>query len=189
MLFFVPPSEILLPALEDYRRESGSDCDGSAGLGEFSDLSDWLARVRLLSSGEAERRGWFRTEVFVALESPGVCSLMARADRDPALLAGMKPAGIGNVRLSRDPIIEERAGHIGYHVRPSARGRGIGTAILSHAVALCRERGIGSPVLAAELGNTASLKTAARCGFGEPVRRKCEDGSEILLLRFQGKAD
>lgn len=189
MLFFVPPSEILLPALEDYRLESGSDCDGSAGLGEFSDLSDWLGRVRLLSSGEAERRGWFRTEVFVALESPGVCSLMARAERDPALLAGMKPVGIGNVRLSRDPIIEERAGHIGYHVRPSARGRGIGTAVLSHAVAHCRERGIENPVLAADPGNTASLKTAARCGFGDPVRRKCEDGSEILLLRFPGKKD
>ena len=55
MLFFVPPSEILLPALEDYRRESGSDCDGSAGLGGFSDLSDWLAEYG--SSPPAKRNG------------------------------------------------------------------------------------------------------------------------------------
>ena len=53
MLVFLPPSEEYLPALAAYRRicrEAGDDMDGSAGLGSFTALSDWLNRVRLLES-------------------------------------------------------------------------------------------------------------------------------------------
>ena len=188
MLVYLPPTEDMLPALADYRMECGEDCDGTAGLGSFPDPASWLERVRLLASPEAERKGWFRTEVFLAFEMPEVCSLGAKTARESGsgLLPGMRLVGIGNVRLSHDPVIEERAGHIGYHVRPSARGRGIGTAVLSHAVALCRERGFETPVLSVEPDNLSSLRTALRCGFCSPEKQILGDGSRILLLKYGG---
>ena len=195
MLVFLPPSEELLPALERYRRdcltESGiSDpdaLDGTAGLGNFRNLADWLSRVRLLASPATNQRGWFRTEVFLAVRIAEGCSLAARRSEDSATLPDL--VGMGNVRFPGDSPEDERAvllcGHIGYHVRPSERRKGYGSAILSHAAELCRKGGIPNPAVCVNPDNLPSLRTALACGFVREARESLPNGEEILRLRLR----
>ncbi|WP_091557637.1 GNAT family N-acetyltransferase [Arthrobacter sp. ok362] len=55
-------------------------------------------------------------------------------------------------------------GHIGYGIRPSARGRGLATQALREMIALGRDRGPGRVLLVCFAGNHASVKTIERCG-------------------------
>ena len=183
MLVFLPPSEELLPALSAYRRvclASGDELDGSAGLGNFPSLSDWLARVRLLNTPDAERRGWFRTTVFLAIRTPGECSLAAKEAASPDFLPFV--AGIGSVRFPTGGE-ELTAGHIGYHVRPDARRRGYGSAVLDHAVSLCRQNGVRDPAVCVLADNLPSLRTALSCGFVREADGILPTGEPFVRLR------
>jgi predicted acetyltransferase len=72
------------------------------------------------------------------------------------------------------------AGHIGYGIRPSARGRGLGSWALSQILDEARAVGLERALLVCAVDNLASAKTIERCGgvlegiadskFG-PVRR------------------
>lgn len=185
MLVFLPPSEEYLPALAEYRRicrEAGDGMDGAAGLGNFSSLSDWLGRVRFLDTPAVERRGWFRTTVFLAVQTPGECSLAAKSAHSPDFLPTV--AGIGSVRFPSGGE-ESTAGHIGYHVRPDLRRRGFGSAILNHAASLCRENGVAAPVVCVLADNLPSLRTALSCGFvrdGEGVLPTGEPFVRLILF-------
>ena len=55
-------------------------------------------------------------------------------------------------------------GHIGYGVRPSARGRGAATAALAAMLPLCRERGIDPALVTCDVDNEASRRTIERNG-------------------------
>ena len=192
MLIYLPPSEKLLPALEAYRAECAADGetpDGAAGICNFPDLRDWLRRALLLVSPEAEKRGWIRTEIYFAAEMPEGCSLAARARSEGTFLP--QPVGTFNVRIpgevpedGPDPL--RHAGHIGYHVRPSLRGKGYGKALLTHATGLCRSRGIVRPFLCVEERNIPSLRTAADCGYVPEEKETLPDGTVMIRLRFFG---
>lgn len=58
----------------------------------------------------------------------------------------------------------ERNGHIGYGIRPSARGRGLGTWALGRMVEEARSLGMDGVVLVCEAGNLPSAKTIERQG-------------------------
>lgn len=71
-------------------------------------------------------------------------------------------------------------GHIGYGIRPSARGRGFATWALRRILEEARSQGMGQIWVVCALDNVASMKTIERCGgvFAEikeskmgPVRR------------------
>lgn len=189
MLIFLSPSEELLPALRAYREEclkAGDSLDGAAGLGNFPDLSDWLARIRLLASPSAYQRGWFRTEVFFAVRMVEGCSLAARRAADPDALPDL--VGMGNVRFPGDSA-KDRAdlllsGHIGYHVRPSERGMGYGSAILTHAADVCRKGGVPEPAVCVSPDNLPSLRTARSAGFLPEAEETLANGETILRLRL-----
>jgi len=55
-------------------------------------------------------------------------------------------------------------GHIGYGVRPSARGRGAATYALSAILSLCRERGIDPALVTCDVDNAASRRTIEHNG-------------------------
>ncbi|MFC8043671.1 GNAT family N-acetyltransferase [Nocardia sp. NPDC057353] len=57
-----------------------------------------------------------------------------------------------------------RAGHIGYGVRPSARGRGVASWALARMLTVARERGMGRVLLVCADGNAASARTIERAG-------------------------
>ena len=54
--------------------------------------------------------------------------------------------------------------HIGYAVRPSARGRGVATAALGLVLEECRNRGIDPVLVTCHDGNTASARTIEHQG-------------------------
>jgi predicted acetyltransferase len=57
-----------------------------------------------------------------------------------------------------------RVGHIGYGVRPSARGRGLATWALGQVLRHAREAGLERVFLVCLDDNDASIKTIERCG-------------------------
>ncbi|WP_410614500.1 GNAT family N-acetyltransferase [Amycolatopsis sp. lyj-109] len=57
-----------------------------------------------------------------------------------------------------------RAGHIGYGIRPAARGRGLGTWALGEMLAEAARLGMDHVVLVCAATNTASAKTIERQG-------------------------
>lgn len=58
----------------------------------------------------------------------------------------------------------QRAGHIGYGIRPSARRRGLATWALGQMVKEARVLGMDRLLLVCEAGNSASAKTIERQG-------------------------
>lgn len=57
-------------------------------------------------------------------------------------------------------------GHIGYSVRPSARGRGIATWALTATLDLARSMGIDRALLTCDETNPASVRVIEHCGGG-----------------------
>ena len=166
MLRLTIPRETDLPALMDYRREvllGDGDFDGTAGLGSVSNASDWLARLKLLSSPEAPRRGWLRTFTYLGYDGDRLC-------------------GIVNIRPAEDEVIR-MAGHIGYHVRPSERRRGYGRELLLRGASLCRVHGIAAPLVCVQADNPASIRTALSAGFVPDGEERHPEYGRILRFR------
>jgi RimJ/RimL family protein N-acetyltransferase len=68
--------------------------------------------------------------------------------------------------LAPDIDVEGRQLELGYIVAPSARGRGVATAILRQLTRWAfEEAGALRAYLLIETGNTASLRVAERCGY------------------------
>lgn len=167
MLDFHKPEESDLPLLRQYRAECTAlkdSFDGTAGLGSFEYLHDWLSRIRLLDSPKAEKYGWFRTEVYLACEN-GI------------------PVGIVSIRLSEDDTVMRLAGHIGYHVRPSMRRHGIGRQLLSFALSQAAASGISDPRVCLFEGNICSERTALACGLILDGEETADDGRRIIRFR------
>ncbi|GAC1389981.1 MAG: GNAT family N-acetyltransferase [Vulcanimicrobiaceae bacterium] len=67
------------------------------------------------------------------------------------------------IRYATTPEPEDIRGHIGYAIRPSARGRGVATAALRNGLALLRERGIRTARIACDASNAASARVIEKC--------------------------
>ncbi|MGW5721514.1 GNAT family N-acetyltransferase [Amycolatopsis sp. NPDC003865] len=73
---------------------------------------------------------------------------------------------LGRVRLNLrlNDELAEFGGHLGYDVRPSARGRGHATALLRAALRVARESGIDDVLLTCAPDNHASRRVIERNG-------------------------
>ena len=69
-----------------------------------------------------------------------------------------------SIRHSLTPFLLEVGGHVGYAVRPSARGNGHATAALRLALAVARDLGIDPVLLTCDEDNTASRLVIERNG-------------------------
>jgi predicted acetyltransferase len=69
-----------------------------------------------------------------------------------------------HVRHALTPMLKLHGGHIGYVVRPSARGRGYATAMLRLALRRARELGLGRVLLTVSPDNAASIRVIEKCG-------------------------
>ena len=169
MLEFTHPAKKYENDILAYRHEvilSGGDFDGTAGLGNFNEINTWLEFIHLMEPARAEKYGYYPTLVYLAF------------DGDMLL-------GICNIRLDNGEEIRRRAGHIGYHVRPSMRQRGYGKLILAHAVRVCAEHGIDCPVVCTLPDNLPSQKTAAACGFISDGNGILENGEAVCRFVFK----
>ena len=71
---------------------------------------------------------------------------------------GQKILGTSNFRHALTAALLHEGGHIGYSIRPSARGRGYGTRQLALALAEARRRGIERALVTCDVDNVASAR-------------------------------
>ncbi len=69
-----------------------------------------------------------------------------------------------SIRHRLTPWLLEYGGHIGYDVRPSARGNGHATAMLREALPWCRKLGIDPVLVTCDTDNVASRRVIEHAG-------------------------
>lgn len=74
------------------------------------------------------------------------------------LVINEKPVGIGKLRDYLTDVLRKNGGHIGYTIRPSERGKGYGTLILSELLKKAKEKGIEKALLTINEDNILSRK-------------------------------
>jgi predicted acetyltransferase len=80
------------------------------------------------------------------------------------LMRGEDVVGVSNLRHRLNDKLRIEGGHIGYGIRPSARGQGSGTAILRLTLGEAARRGIGRVLLTCARKNAASSAVIAANG-------------------------
>lgn len=71
---------------------------------------------------------------------------------------GGRMVGVLKLRHRLTPMLENRGGHIGYFVRPSARGQGVATRMLALALDRARALGLTRVLLTCDIDNHASAR-------------------------------
>lgn len=72
---------------------------------------------------------------------------------------------LGGIALRHESAQDvEVLGHVGYGIRPSARGRGLAAAALREIIGMAKVRGMDRVLLACFVDNVPSVKTIERCG-------------------------
>lgn len=77
---------------------------------------------------------------------------------------GREVVGVSNLRHSLTDRLRREGGHIGYGVRPSARGRGYATEMLRLTLERARRRGLSTVLLTCAKSNVPSARTIIRNG-------------------------
>jgi len=80
------------------------------------------------------------------------------------LVEGDEYLGTIALRHELNDFLRETGGHVGYGVRPSARGRGLAAEALARVVVLAAERGMPELLVTCEVTNPASRRTIERVG-------------------------
>ena len=94
-----------------------------------------------------------------------------RATRDGSFIAflpGVTPAGLGGGYLAAPGVVEL----IGMFVRPQARGRGVGEALIDAVIAWAREKDATSVHLWVTETNKHARRLYERCGFTVTAERQ-----------------
>ncbi|NUT37496.1 MAG: GNAT family N-acetyltransferase [Hamadaea sp.] len=150
--------ELITPTVElrDAWREASADWAGEeqhgSGLSEAFDVgadegfAAWVAYLRQqqdetvpVAEGRVHATYWWIVEDGVVL---GAISLRHRLNDD----------------------LREVGGHIGYGVRPSARGRGVAAWALAQVLDRARERGLERVMISCQESNIGSARTIERNG-------------------------
>lgn len=72
--------------------------------------------------------------------------------------------GVISLRHTLNDFLLQAGGHIGYGIRPSARGRGLATAALRSVLPAARELGIDRVLVTCDETNAASARVIGKCG-------------------------
>lgn len=83
-----------------------------------------------------------------------------------------------------DPVRYARRGDIGYDVRPSARGRGVGTAMLVALLPVARERAYPDVLITCDTTNLASRRVIEKAG-GVFIDEHEDEGGPVLRYRIR----
>ena len=108
-----------------------------------------------------------------------------RPDRVPQttywLIEGGRVLATANLRHRLLPHLEERGGHIGYNVRPSQRGKGVGTRLLAETLVKARQMGLPKVLVTCAEDNVASARVMeknrgvfSRRSYPEELKGKAE---------------
>jgi predicted acetyltransferase len=88
--------------------------------------------------------------------------------------------GVSNIRHSLTPALRREGGNIGYGIRPSARRRGLGIAILRQSLDRAVELGLTQVLLTCGKQNVASAKSITRNGGILDSEEYLPDRGEIV---------
>lgn len=72
--------------------------------------------------------------------------------------------GVANLRHALTPTLRREGGHIGYSIRPSARGQRLGTEILRQTLLRAAELGLNDVLVTCAKANAASASVIIRNG-------------------------
>ncbi len=155
-------------AFADECLHSESKCQGGIQGGAEIDsmpFADWIAHVKRYDRAENLPSGHVRSSCYFLRDSEtsriyGVCS----------------------VRWQLTPALLDRAGNIGYTIRPSERGKGLGSVQLGLALEKCREAGTEKALVTCRDRNCASAATALSQGGVEDWAYEAPDSA--VFRRF-----
>lgn len=132
--------------LQEYVREHLQNGESSISASHAlisSDYSEWVERIQksALHGDEA----WGKFMVYLCFDENRLIGLLS-------------------IRYELPEELTRQMGDIGYGVRPSERNKGYATAMLRHALNVCREKGMEKVVLGCYKDNVASVKVIRKCG-------------------------
>jgi predicted acetyltransferase len=160
----VPASLDAPDGLEAFLIEVGKGEGGFSGT-DFAPgaetLADFLQRCIDRSEGRGLEPGWVPFTTYWLLDDEG--------------------AVVGMSRLRHDSTDELR-GHIGYYVRPSARGKRYGTSILALTLQAGRKRGVERFLLTVYSTNVPSIRVIE--GFGVMEEERVDHETGRLFRRY-----
>ena len=149
MLQLIPASLDPPPGLEAFLREVGNGESGFGGSEYASgamSLHDYLKMQVDYAAGRNMAEGYVQATTFWAIDDGGVV--------------------VGTLRLRHhlNKSLLNSGGHIGYYVRPAARGNGVATEMLRLALDEARTLGIERALLTAYTMNHASVRVIEKNG-------------------------
>ncbi len=161
--------------VEEFRALGERRFEGEPGLRQ----DDFAAYVRWLQDGERGQAhdDWFGGELvpwssyWLVEKGSGV------------------PLGVASLRHRLTPFLLRQGGHIGYAIRPSARGRGLGSAILKLTLAKAREMKLPRVLLVCSSANLSSARIIEKGGGQLENQIMIEVGHgegarQVLLSRY-----
>lgn len=149
------PSEALRASWWEAAQEFGDEHPHGFSLHRFEDVdvttdtgfASWMAQMRRNRTAPAE--GLVPATLFWIVD----------ADESGRVLGSLQ------LRHELNAYLLEEGGHIGYGVRPSARGRGVATAALAASVEYAgRDLGLDRVLVTCDDDNAPSRRTIERCG-------------------------
>ena len=141
----ITPDASLSKEIEDYKREmleAGSSMDGCGSLRRQS-AEEWLAFNQTLLFNPPEN--------------------LVKSTQFVALFEG-RIVGMIQVRHTLNEYLTNYAGHIGYSVRPSARRKGVASAMLKAVLPFCRQIGLTWVGVSCKTDNEGSRRTILKNG-------------------------
>ncbi|MDR2973898.1 MAG: GNAT family N-acetyltransferase [Propionibacteriaceae bacterium] len=173
VLTFRQPSTEFADQIRAYRAESmldGPSINGASSLQDHEDPADWIAACAAAADPATVDPDWVISHQWLCVDEASQIVGMTAIRPDLSL-----------------PYAAEYAGHIGYSIRPSQRGKGYGTQQLRLALEACRGYGLALALLTCDQANEASRRTIMACGgvFERAMEKRDEDeGTVIAMERY-----
>jgi predicted acetyltransferase len=127
---------------------------------EPTSLEDYILLTSQNSKGENVPEGWVPSSTFWLIDNGEF-------------------VGHTNLRHTLNESLKEIGGHIGYYIRPSARGKGYGTKILELALIEAKKLGIQKVLVSCNEDNLASKRVIEK-NKGLLQDRIAKDGEPFL---------
>lgn len=169
-----------LPGIRDFLLEIGSGENGFVGT-DFGRGLGTLEETLLRMEGMSSRTSLAPENAEIALGAQEDI-LVTRCTVPMTTFwlydATDRPIGISRLRHELNESLLIRGGHIGYYIRRTDRGKGLGSFLLAATLNEARKLGIDRVLLTANTDNPASIRTIEANGGIREDSRIDDDGIE-----------